>query len=95
MKLILLASALTLSGAAIAQTTPEVDARGIPVVSAPASAPAGANEAVTVQPGAKVVPATNQAAVFATQSSTTDYPPCTKEMTDNCVQTYERGVSPD
>jgi len=33
----------------------------------------------------------NQAAVFQTQQSSKDYPPCTREVTDGCVQTYERG----
>ena len=91
MKLVLFTAALTLGGAALAQSTtgPEVDARGIPVVSAPATAPAGANQSVTVEAGARVVPAPNQAAVFATQESTRTYPPCTRGVTDGCVQTYE------
>ena len=103
MKLVLFAAALSLSGAAVAQTTntqvaggspPERDARGIPVISAPAAAPAGANEGVPAAPaGSQVVPAANQAQVFSTKPSTENYPPCTREVTDNCVQTYERGVS--
>ncbi|HEY0626519.1 MAG TPA: hypothetical protein VGD10_07270 [Allosphingosinicella sp.] len=99
MKLAIFAAALVAGSAAIAQQTvapgnnaPERDARGIPVVSAPATAPSGANQAVTVQPGAQVVAAPNQSAVFATQASTKTYPPCTKDMTDGCVQTSERGV---
>jgi hypothetical protein len=61
MKLILMASALLLGSAGLAQVTntqvadgtaPERDARGIPVVSAPAVVPNGANQNVTVQPGA-------------------------------------------
>ena len=100
MKSVLFAAALMISGAALAQTTvapanddPERDARGIPVVSAPATAPAGANQAPAAAPaGAQVVPAANQAQVFQTQQSTESYPPCTREVTDNCVQTYERGV---
>jgi hypothetical protein len=73
---------------------PEVDARGIPVVSDPAAAPAGANQTVQIQAGATVVPAPNQSAVFATQASTKTYPPCTKGVTDGCVQTYEKGKKP-
>lgn len=69
----------------------ERDARGIPVVSAPATAPAGANQVVQIPAGAQVVPASNQAAVFSTQSSAKTYPACTREVTDGCVQTYEGG----
>ena len=69
---------------------PERDARGIPVISDPAVAPAGANNAVVVPPGAQVVPAPNQAAAFQTQASTESYPACSRTVTDTCVQTYER-----
>jgi hypothetical protein len=98
MKLVLFAAALTLGGAALAQQTvapgnsaPEVDARGIPVVSDSATAPAGANQTVSVPAGAQVVPAPNQQAVFSTQEATKTYPPCTRGVTDGCVQTYEGG----
>ena len=92
MKILVIAAALSLGTAALAQTgEPERDARGIPVVSAPATAPSGANQTVAIQPGAQVVPAPNQSAVFTTQASSKTYPPCTKDMTDGCVQTYERG----
>ena len=75
---------------------PERDARGIPVISAPAVAPAGANLAVSAPAGATVVPSSNQSAVFATAPTPAEsYPPCTREVTDNCVQTYERGVGRD
>lgn len=70
-------------------TNPEKDARGISVISAPAAAPAGANQPPA--PGATAVPSSNQAAVFAAQPSAKEYPPCSKTVTDNCVQTYERG----
>ena len=69
---------------------PERDARGIAVISDPAMAPAGANQAVVVVPGAQVIPNPNQAAAFQTQASTDSYPACSKTVTDNCVQTYER-----
>ena len=96
MKLVIFAAAsLAIGSAGLAQTTastaPERDARGIPVVSEAAVAPNGANVVVQVQPGARVVPAENQSAVFATTASTKTYPPCTKGVTDGCVQTYERG----
>lgn len=70
---------------------PERDARGIAVVSDAATAPVGANQMVQVQPGAQVVAAPNQSAVFSTQASSKTYPPCSKGVTDGCVQTYERG----
>ncbi|HEY5724026.1 MAG TPA: hypothetical protein VIT45_17075 [Allosphingosinicella sp.] len=69
---------------------PERDARGIPVISDAAVAPAGANQTVVVPPGAQVVPNPNQAAAFQTQASTDSYPACSRTVTDNCVQTYER-----
>ena len=72
-------------------TNPERDARGITVVSDAATAPAGANASVQVMPGARVVASANQAAAFQTQPSTDTYQACTRTVTDNCVQTYERG----
>jgi cytoskeletal protein RodZ len=107
MKLIIMAAALTLGGAAVAQTTdmttsavpaggqavapdnsaPERDARGIAVISAPATAPAGYNM------GAQTVAAgTAPPAVAApTPTASGPLPPCTRTVTDRCTQTYERG----
>jgi hypothetical protein len=102
MKSVLFAAALIVGGAAMAQQTvqpsnqaPERDARGIPVISDPATAPPGANEPFNPPPGAEVVVNPNQAQVFATQQASQEYPPCTREVTDNCVQTYERGRRPN
>jgi len=98
MKFMLVPAAMPLGTAAVAQTassTPERDARGIPVVSAPASAPSGANQAPPANASGQ--PATvnpNQAQVFASKPAAQEYPPCTREMTDGCVQTYERGRNP-
>lgn len=73
-------------------SNPERDARGIPVISAPAVAPAGVNTGNTVvPPGAVAVPNT---AAFQTTAATTSYPACSRTVTDHCVQTYERGRSP-
>jgi hypothetical protein len=87
------AGTMTGGGGTVApgNTNPERDARGIPVVSDAATAPAGANASVQVMPGARVVASPNQAAAFQTQPSTQTYQACTRTVTDNCVQTYERG----
>ena len=67
-------------------SAPERDARGIPVVSAPATAPAGWNLPVgTGNPAPMSQPAPSMGAA-------TDLPPCSRTVTDRCVQTYERGV---
>ena len=96
MKSLIFAVALLAGGAALAQTpvapgntAPELDARGIPVVSDPATAPAGTNEPVSVPPGAQVVVNPNQAAAFTPQPATEVAPPCSRTVTDNCTQTYE------
>jgi biopolymer transport protein ExbB len=105
MKAFLFAAALTMSGAALAQdqapaadqsasapdnSAPERDSRGIPVVSAPATAPAGANQPAPT--GGPVVVAPNQQQVFTPQPAQGEAPPCTREVTDNCTQTYEHGT---
>jgi hypothetical protein len=95
MKSLIFAAALMIGGAAIAQDTvapgnaaPERDARGIPVVSDPATAPAGANQAA---PAGPATPAPNQAAAFTPQPAAGEAPPCSRTVTDHCTQTYERG----
>ena len=65
------------------------DARGIAVVSAPATAPTGANQALTIPPGATVTVNPNQSSVFTSTAAVGDMPPCTKAVTDHCTQTYE------
>lgn len=102
MKFGLFVTTLMLGSAAFAQqvtntrvndgSPPERDARGIPVISAPAVVPPGANQAPPAAAGAAAVPAPNQQQVFTTQPATKEYPPCTREVTDGCVQAYERGV---
>lgn len=56
-----------------------------------AVAPAGANRGVAVGPGG-TVPAANQSAVFTPRPAAGEYPPCSRTVTDNCIQTYEVGV---
>jgi len=66
-------------------TAPETDARGIPVISAPAVAPPGWNVPYgqgTPAPAGGPAPSMGAA---------TDVPPCSRTVTDRCVQTYERG----
>lgn len=91
-KFILVALVLTAPGAAFAQSNaaPETDARGIPVISTPATAPSGANEAVSIPAGATVTVNPNQGSVFTPMAATGPFPPCSKTITDRCTQTYER-----
>ena len=94
MKATLFLIALATSGAALAQTqtsapgnnAPERDARGIAVISDPATVPAGWNEAP--RPGGTGAP---PSATPAPMAQTESLPPCSRTVTDNCVQTYERG----
>jgi hypothetical protein len=60
---------------------PERDARGIAVISDVAHVPPGWNGIAGGAMGGPV------------EGDDADYPPCTAERTDNCVQTYERGRS--
>ena len=67
-------------------SNPERDARGIPVISDPAVVPAGWNSGPAVG-GPAMDPATR----VTSMPSTDTYPACSRTVTDNCVQTYERG----
>jgi len=73
-------------------SNPERDARGIPVISDPAVSPPGFNQPAgqNGMGGPLVDPSQPPAPQPATQS----YPPCSRTITDHCVQTYERGRSP-
>lgn len=75
--------------AAPANQAPARDARGVAVVSDPATAPAGFNQ--PPQPGGT---GASPAAAPTPQPDTGESPPCSRTVTDNCVQTYERGRSP-
>jgi hypothetical protein len=76
---------------AAGNSAPETDERGIPVVSDPATAPAGANEMTAIPPGAQVTVNPNQSAAFTPQPANGTAPPCSRTVTDHCVQTYEHG----
>jgi hypothetical protein len=73
---------------------PERDARGIAVVSDPATAPAGFNQTpgVPAAMGGPFVEAPADA--LATRPASEPYPACSRTVTDNCVQAYERGRAP-
>lgn len=85
------ASATVPASAAVVQPSnanPERDARGIAVISDPAVVPAGWNGiAGTGMGGPLVDPVTGQ----TVDADDTSYPACTATVTDNCLQTYERG----
>jgi hypothetical protein len=66
-------------------SNPEHDARGIAVISDPAVVPAGFNGTVGAAVGGPLEPVAADAS----------YPPCSRTITDNCTQTYERGLSPN
>lgn len=66
---------------------PERDARGIPVISAPAFVPAGWNGSVGPAVGGPLVDSSTGDPVDADEV----YPACTAQITDNCVQAYEVG----
>ncbi|HLL30577.1 MAG TPA: hypothetical protein VK403_06245 [Allosphingosinicella sp.] len=68
-------------------TSPETDARGIPVISAPAVAPAGYNQGARTLPPGSAIPTVAPPAPTAAGP----LPPCTRTVTDRCTQTYERG----
>ena len=109
MKSLFLAAALLAGGAAFAQSpaatdpamapggdvvapsnaNPERDARGIPVISDPAVAPAGWNRPLGVGGPADASDRPEPRPAAET------YPRCSRTVTDNCVQAYERGRSPN
>jgi hypothetical protein len=71
-------------------TAPRTDNNGNTVISAPAVAPSGFNQA----PGMNGVggPYVDPSQPATPTAGTGDYPPCSRTVTDHCTQTYERGV---
>lgn len=69
-------------------SNPELDARGIAVISAPAVVPAGWNGTEADAMGGPLLDAATGETV-----AEVDYPACTAMVTDNCVQIYEKGRS--
>jgi len=83
--LLAVTAAILLPAQAMAQSEPRRDARGYPVVSNPL--PAG-----LTQQSASGTTTTNVPQDLTPMASPGNYPPCTREVTDGCKQTYERGV---
>ncbi|HEY0112024.1 MAG TPA: hypothetical protein VGB59_02610 [Allosphingosinicella sp.] len=107
MKAFVFAAALTVAGAALAQTTDTTAQTGGTMVAPGNTAPARDARGIPVvsegamapdgwnQP-ARTVPAGTPMPAPATTITRTDsgpLPPCTRTRTDRCVQTYERGVA--
>ena len=72
---------------------PEHDARGIAVISDPAAVPAGYNgtpDTLVGTGGPLVDPADTAATGEPAATPDASYPACSRTVTDNCVQTYER-----
>ena len=71
-------------------SAPRTDNLGNTVISQPAVAPPGFNQA----PGMNGVggPYVDPSQPPAPTAATGDYPPCSRTVTDHCTQTYERGV---
>lgn len=65
---------------------PELDARGIAVISAAAVAPAGWNGVPAEAMGGPELDAVTSETV-----APDSYPACTASVTDRCLQTYEKG----
>jgi hypothetical protein len=85
------ASAPIAAGSAIQQPgneNPERDAHNIAVKSAPALVPDGYNGVSGANTGGPLLDPVTGKEVTA---GDTTYPACTAKVTDNCVQTYERG----
>lgn len=87
-----MASNMAPASAAVVQagnTNPEKDARGITVMSEAANVPAGWNGVTGSAVGGPLV----DASTGQTVSGSDSYPACSATVTDNCLQSYERGRS--
>ncbi|HYG47720.1 MAG TPA: hypothetical protein VD846_07230 [Allosphingosinicella sp.] len=84
------AAAMPASGQVVAPSNanPEHDARGIAVISDPAVVPAGFNGTAGTGVGGPMVDAATGTTMTGADAS---HPACSKTVTDNCVQTYEKG----
>ena len=95
MKSALFVAALMLGSTAIAQTQPSGETVSDPSLS---TGPRGVTQQGTDPEGQACAPAGfNQGAssyptCSATPAASTTPPPCSRTVTDNCIQAYERGV---
>jgi hypothetical protein len=109
MKILIAAAALSLSGIALAQTTPAEDQAVQPsgeTVDDPSQAtgPEGITQQGTDPNGQAVAPSgVNEGPQLAgmvdqnaltPRPASTEYPACSRTVTDGCVQTYEKGRRP-
>lgn len=108
MKTILFAAALSISGLAYAQSATQPSGQTVDDPSqatgpqgvtqqgtdpnGQAAAPAGTNMGVQGSGMGPAMPMPNQSAAFAPRAAAGEYPPCSRTVTDSCVQTYEQGV---
>jgi len=92
MKILLLAAALSLSGAAYAQAGQPPDSGDVstPDATAPATAPDSTAPDTTAPdstaPAATTSAPTSTDTATAPEASTKNYPPCSRTVTDNCMQ---------
>jgi len=94
MKILLLAAALSLSGAAYAQAGQPPDSGDVstPDATAPATAPDSTAPDTTAPTPDSTAPAATTSAPTSTdtatapEASTKNYPPCSRTVTDNCMQ---------
>jgi hypothetical protein len=80
--------------AAPGNAAPEHDARRIAVISDPATVPAGYNGTpapLSGTGGPLLDPANAAASGEPAATPDASYPACSRTVTDNCVQAYERG----
>ncbi|MDT9600739.1 hypothetical protein [Sphingosinicella rhizophila] len=115
MKILIAAAALSLSGIALAQTTPAEEPMAEDQMAQPsgetvddpsqATGPAGITQQNTDPDGQAVAPpGVNQGMqpvgmvdrnALTPRAATMDYPACSRTVTDNCVQKYEKGRRPN
>ncbi|MBO9623573.1 MAG: hypothetical protein J7500_12765 [Sphingomonas sp.] len=88
LRLLIVAAAIVLPAQAMAQSEPARDARGYPVTSNPL--PGGLTETVRAPDG--TVTTRNVPQDLTPKPSAGNYPPCTREVTDGCLQVHERGM---
>jgi hypothetical protein len=91
MKSFLFAAALLVSGAAIAQTTGSTgNHSGHNMGQTGTTGQAGTGQSDTMGQGSSM--GQSGTAGMSGPATAGNYPPCSRTITDSCIQTYERGV---